>query len=233
MSNKNVAYSNEYSTYRSKFNYVFNEKYKCNEVDKNLLSDGKHTLITTYYSDNSYEISKYNIYASRTEVIDSMKNKVAEFENINHDGNIFSVVEHSNGKNYLIFSIDLYGYSIMDLSNYHVYHYIPEESFYGHEETFIWTEAYYCKDNNIIAVEGCYWACPFSTEFFDFSNPEEVPFERIYSSYEMEGEINIESDVTPLHWNSDGTIVLRCYADDEGGQKAQKTIDIVSRIGQG
>lgn len=230
MSNKNIAYTNEYKKYRDEIRYVFDEKYKCYDVETKLLSDGKHTLITTYYSDDSYEISKYNIHASKTQVIDSMKNKVAEFENINHDGNIFSVVEHSNGKNYLIFSIDLYGYSIMDLSNYNVYHYIPEESFSGHKETFIWTEAYYCKENNIIAVDGCYWACPFCTEFFDFSNPEELPFKCIYSSYEMEDEISIENDVTPIHWNSDGTIVLSCCTDDEGNRQIQKTIDIVSRI---
>lgn len=34
-----------------------------------------------------------------------------------------------------------------------------------------------------------------------------LPNDLIYSSYDMDGEINIDSDVTLLSWNEDGTIV--------------------------
>jgi hypothetical protein len=123
----------------------------------------------------------------------------------------------------------LYGYSIIDLLNYKVYHYIPEESFTGHEETFIWTDVLYCSKNNILAVDGCFWACPSSTYFFDFSYPEELPYDVIYNSYDMGGEVNINSDVTPMRWNEDGTIVIKCCVDEEGTKEMEKVIDVSSR----
>lgn len=228
MMHKNAVYTKEYQEYRSRFEYVFSEKYKCSDGATRLLADGEHTLVTSYYSDSSHKVLKYNIFASKTEVFNKSKNKVAEFKNINHKVDFFSLINHSNGNTYLIFSIDLYGYSIMNLSNYKAYHYIPEESFKKHKETFIWTEVHYCKENNILAVEGCYWAYPFSTEFFDFSNPEELPFKRIFSSYEMDGEIDIGNDVVPVRWNDDGTIVLKCSFGEGGVNQIEKTIDILS-----
>jgi hypothetical protein len=227
MKDKNVAYTKEYQDHKRQFDYIFNDEYKSNEVEEKTLLDGKYLLKTHYFSDSSHKVFKYNLNTSKTEVYDINGVQVAEFRNIDHHIDFFEVVEHSNGKNYLFFSTDLYGYSVMDLSDYGTYHYIPEASFIG-EETFIWTNVMYCKGNNIIAVDGCYWACPSSIEFYDFSNPEEFPLKRICTSYDMEDELNINSDVTPLRWNDDGTIVLECY-EDEGTVKVEKTFDIVTR----
>lgn len=230
MKDKNVAYSSEYQGYRKQFDYIFSDKYKSGNEETKLLSDGKHTLRTSFYRDESHEILQFNAHTSKTEVLDYSGNKVAEVRNINCSVDFFSEVEHSNGKRYLLFSIDLYGYSIMDLSNYKVYDYIPEESFSGQEETFIWTDVLYCRRNNVIAVDGCIWACPSSTYFYDFSNPEQLPYDLICSSYDMEGEINIDTDVTPLYWNEDGTIVLRCCIGEDSIEEIEKTIDIISRV---
>lgn len=229
MHTANVAYSKEYQEFRKTFDYVFQEKYKIKE-EKQVLSDGKHTIHISYFNDESYEFSKYWVHTTLTEIFDSRLNKVSEFKNINQHVNLYSVIEHSNGKSYLIFSIDVFGYSIMDLSNYKVYHFIPEESFRENEETFIWTDVYYCKSNNILAVGGCYWAWPFSSEFFDFSSPESLPYKRLYSSNDMEGEIIIDAEVTPLRWNDDGTIVLKCCTDNDGEVEEERTVDIVSLI---
>lgn len=80
-----------------------------------------------------------------------------------------------------------------------------------------------------LAVNGCYWAYPSSTYFFDFSQPTKIPLKEIYNSYDMDGEISIDNDVIPLRWNSDGTIVLKCYIDDEGDKEVEKTIDVLLR----
>ena len=224
---RNVAYSHEYQCYRKQFDYIFSKKYESGNEKIKLLSDSKHTLKTSFYCDDSHEIFQYNAHTSRTEVFDISGKKVAEIKNINYSTDFFSEVEHSNGKRYLLFSIDLYGYSIMDLSNYKVYDYIPEESFSGQEETFIWTDVLYCSRNNIIAVDGCIWACPSSTYFYDFATPEQLPYNLICSSYDMEGEINTDYDVTPLHWNEDGTILIRyCVGEDEENE-VEKVIDII------
>lgn len=225
--NNNIAYSIEYQEYRKTFDYVFQERYKT-KSEEVPLTDGKHILRISYFNDESCEYSKYQVQTSETEVFDNNFNKVAEFRNINHSVNFYSVVEHSNGKNYLIFSIDLYGYSVMNLENYHVYNFVPEESFKGEVETFIWTDVCYSKKNNIIAVDGCYWACPSSAEFFDFSTPENLPYEKILSSFDMEGQLNIDTDVIPVRWNNDGSIVLKCCIDSEGKDEVEKVVDIVS-----
>ena len=225
--NNNIAYSNEYQEHRKTFDYVFQDKYKT-EIEEVPLTDGKHILRISYFTDESCEYNQYRVYASETEVFDNNFNKVADFRNINHSVDFYSVVEHSNGKNYLVFSIDLYGYSVMDLENYHVCNFVPEESFKGEGETFIWTDICYSKKHNILAVDGCYWACPSSVEFFDFSTPENLPYEKILSSYDMEGLLNIDTDVIPIRWNDEGSIVLKCCIDSESTNEVEEVVDIVS-----
>jgi hypothetical protein len=226
---KNVAYSSEYLEHRKRFDYIFSDKYKCNEDEIRQLKYNNLFLKTSYYSDHSHEKLEYNVNTSKTDIFNGNGNKVAEIRNIDYSVDLFSEIEHSNGKYYLIFSTDLYGYSLLDLSNYQIYNYVPEESLIQGNETFIWTDTLYCKKNNIIAVDGCFWACPFSTYFYDFSEPEILPYELICNSYDMDEEINIETDVTPLRWNEDGTIVIKCCDGKDGENETEKTVDIASR----
>ena len=39
------------------------------------------------------------------------------------------------------------------------------------ESAFCWVACYPSPDGNILAVEGCHWACPWENRFFDFSDP--------------------------------------------------------------
>ncbi|MDG0791168.1 hypothetical protein OMP38_10010 [Cohnella ginsengisoli] len=229
MSGINVAYTNEYQEHKKKFEYIFNNKFMSKETDERLLPDGQHILKTHYYFDDSHQVSEYNVRASKTDVLDQMGRIVTELKNIDSHVDFFSMVKHSNGNNYLFFSTELYGYSVLDLSDYCTYHFIPAESFKEKKETFIWTSVLYCAQNNILAVDGCYWACPSSTYFFDFSHPTEIPLKELYNSYDMDGEVNIDTDVVPLRWNNDGTIVLKCCIDEEGEKEVEKTIDVLSR----
>lgn len=230
MSQINVAYTDEYREYEKKFEYIFNSKYMSKDTNEIQLPDGKHVLKTYYYFDDSHQVSEYSVEASKTEVLDLKGNIVTELKNIDHHVDFFSMVEHSNGKNYLLFSTQLYGYSVLDLSDLSTYHFIPAESFKENKETFIWTNVLYCAQNDILAVDGCYWACPFSTYFFDFSDPTKIPLEEVCNSYDMDGEVNIDMDVTPLRWNSDGTIVIKCWIDEQGEKEVEKTIDVLARL---
>ena len=111
----------------------------------------------------------------------------------------------------------------MNLRNYKVYNFIPKKSFVG-GETFIWTKAVYCKTNNILAVEGCFWACPFSLEFYDFSEPDNLPLNFICSTYDMENEIDIDYDVELSGWNDQGKIVMKCHVNEV---ETEKTLDVL------
>lgn len=104
----NVAYTEEYKKYRDSFNFVFDERYK-DEIEEQSLSDGEHTLRITYYSDETNSKLKFRVLASKTEVLNSQHQRMAEFQNINHGVDFYTVIKHSNGKNYLLFSIDLSG----------------------------------------------------------------------------------------------------------------------------
>ncbi len=87
------------------------------------------------------------------------------------------MIKHSNGKTYLIFTEDLYGYSVLELETLKSVHYLPKESYLEGEEfkeTFIWTDMHYNKANNFLAVGGCFWAEPSSVIYFDFSNPLDI-----------------------------------------------------------
>ncbi|AFM41478.1 hypothetical protein Desaci_2536 [Desulfosporosinus acidiphilus SJ4] len=224
---KNVAYTEEYKKYRDTFNFVFDNKYK-EQVIEQPLSDGKHSARITFYKDETCSISKYRVLASKTEILNSQSQIVAKFENVNQSI-FFYAFEHSNGKTYLLFKIDLYGYSIMNLSNYEVYHFVPDVSFLGQEETFIWTGAFYFNKNNILVVDGCYWACPYATLFINLTNPEQLPYKVIYSSYEMENELNIDNDIIPLRWNEDGSIVLQCSIKDDD-ELIERAFDVESLL---
>ena len=174
------------------------------EID---LPDERHVLRITKYIDNNNIVRPYRTIASTLEILNEAGCKVAEFNSI-YEKDSYSFIEHQNGRNYLIFSIDLYGYSVLDLSDYNYVHYVPESSFSKAEETFIWTNVLYNPGNNLIAVEGCYWAGLWYTEFYDFSRPMDLPLQKICSTYDMVEELDIDYDVVPVQWNDNGTIML-------------------------
>lgn len=105
---------------------------------------------------------------------------IFEWKNISGHSRMANIIEHSDGNRYLIFDEALYGYSVLNLNNMECVHYIPLESeayfenLGGFEETFIWCEAHYDKASNLLAVEGCFWAAPYSIIVLDFSNPMEI-----------------------------------------------------------
>ena len=88
-----------------------------------------------------------------------------------------SIIHHANGKEYLVFYENLYGYSVLDLTSMKTANYIPRESSIHDErfeETFIWVVPHYDPFNSLLAVEGCIWAAPYSIVVLDFSDPMQI-----------------------------------------------------------
>ena len=156
------------------------------------------------------------------------KNEEVIFEWKNTDGRsrVAEIVHHSDGKDYFIFDEDLYGYSVLDLSDLSCMHYIPAESHGKYpdefEETFLWCSCFYNRENNMLAVEGCYWACPYSVIVLDFSEPmkavEMKDWHDLYSEcsshYPETDEIDFEKwDGSTLICKTDGKIVKFRFAD--------------------
>ena len=86
----------------------------------------------------------------------------------------YSWIHHSNGNEYLLCGEDYQGQTIINLTRGTTNTFFPDSGHEGHG--FCWTAAYASPDSKIIAVDGCYWACPYETVFFDFSNPDELPY---------------------------------------------------------
>lgn len=83
-----------------------------------------------------------------------------------------SWIQHANGNEYLLCGEDYQGQTTVNLTTGTLRSYFPESA----RERFCWTAAYASPDSAIIAVDGCYWACPYEIVFFDFANPEALPY---------------------------------------------------------
>lgn len=86
-------------------------------------------------------------------------------------------VQHANGNEYLLCGEDYQGYSVINLTAGTYTAYFPEQ---GHQGWgFCWTEAYSSPDTLVLAVDGCYWACPYDVVLYDFRDPEDLPLREL------------------------------------------------------
>ena len=100
----------------------------------------------------------------------------------NQDFLTFSdVIVHSDGEKYFIYKECLYGYSVLRLGDMASMHYVPRgfvtpgEITMAIGESFIMTDFYYSAENDMLAANGCFWACPSDVVAIDFKNPLEEP----------------------------------------------------------
>lgn len=166
---ENVAYSQDYSRYRQEKTVVFHARNMLRE-ETIMLSSG-YQLKRQYYQG---EVGNYTLYATENTLLDKSAAVVYRWQNLYNTGEFCKIIEHSNGNQYMIFRSDLYGYSVLDLATLQDFHYYPSGSF-PTGETFIWTDVFYNETNNVLAVSGCYWACPFGILLVEFSNPMKEP----------------------------------------------------------
>ncbi len=116
---------------------------------------------------------------------------VFQWKNTDGRSRMAKIIHHSNGNDYLVFDEDLYGYSVLDLQDLNCLHYLPAESYGKYpeefEETFIWCDCFYNPQTDMLAVEGCYWACPGNIIVLNFSRPmiavEPEQWTDIYQKY--------------------------------------------------
>ena len=72
-----------------------------------------------------------------------------------------------DGRLYFIYNDNLYGYNVLRLDDMKEYRYFPKASFKdSFAETFIWTDIFYNPNNRLLAVYGCYWACPYEVMLY-------------------------------------------------------------------
>ena len=147
---------------------------------------------------------------------------------------------HANGNHYLVFREDLYGYSVLEVETGRTMHYIPEKSWpldgRQGEETFIWTNVAYDAATNLLAVWGCYWACPNSMVFLDFSDPlSEQDCGCWVEMHEiMDPDYDLFDDIDMINWNVRGWTCFECTSATDAGRTEElvpqeKILDAVRR----
>ena len=88
-----------------------------------------------------------------------------------------SWIQHSNGNEYLICGEDYQGQTVVNLTTGENKVFFPEAGYDG--GGFCWAAVWQSPDSTLLAVEGCYWACPYEVVFFDFSKPDFLPYKEL------------------------------------------------------
>ncbi len=167
---RNIVNDEKYMKERSEINQYFGEEYLKPMETKNIISPSGTYALKIYY----YEHKEGNIvYAYSKGVLNCKNGKTVEIKR-NYDHFQFCWIEE---KDYFLCGADYQGYSIVDLKNGELKHYVPEEYYQG--IGFCWVQVHYLHDNDIIAVEGCYWGAPYDIVFYDFSKPMELPYKEL------------------------------------------------------
>jgi hypothetical protein len=123
------------------------------------------------------------------------------------------VEKHPAGHDYLICGENYQGQTILELDTGKRIDYLPEGAKKG--VGFCWTDISASIEKDVLAVEGCFWACPYAVRFIDFSEPMQPPFLVL-------SEIQYARDNPALHseWSAIKGVQIVASAD-EGHQNKE------------
>lgn len=201
---KNAAYSTEYIARKNKI--IETALHPQNRLaEKQFEENGYRREVVEYSTQN--EEGKY--FCSTNSIYDPMGKKLFEYTNLYHHPFFCTPVQHQNGHQYLLYKEDVYGYSVADMITGKTYQYYPAKSFTG-GETFIATDVYYNPRNNIVAAEGCYWACPIDTFLFSFDTPMSGFASYLNLHLLLDEEYESFDDICFSAWQ-ETSIKLKCY----------------------
>lgn len=190
---------------------LFTMERRCPELDHTEeLSDG----FSVRFQGFGGEIGSLHLQMSEGVLLDPEGKGYFFWRNLDNDGEFMSLIHHANGKRYMVFRFDLYGYGVLDLESLQDMRYFPPQSCpskrENFEETFIWTDVHYDSESNLLAVSGCYWACPYSIIVLDFSDPmTRQPVERWLDVRSiLDPDYEIYDDIVFDRWES-GVLYLK------------------------
>ena len=137
------------------------------------LGDGFTVLYYNHPDDSDPVIAGQHIHGQIGKLQKDGKT-IFEWDNVYGSSKLASVIHHSDGNDYFLFDVDLYGYCVFNITDNKmgahklITPYINSDVC---EESFLWVVPHYDEKTDILAVEGCIWACPYSVIVLDFSDP--------------------------------------------------------------
>ena len=178
-----------------------------------------------------YAIGNLHLCGSESELLDNEGKVRYAWRNLDTDGEFCSLFRHRNGKHYLIFRTELYGYSVLEVESGQEMHYVPAcvhpEEGQKAEEVFIWTGADYDPHTDLLAVTGCIWAYPYSTIVLDFSCPfQPQPPERwLDLRHIVDPHDTRFDDIEFVRWDSDGLLLRGCDTEDDRWKEVRVPVE--------
>ena len=208
MDMSNVAYTPEYQAACRKWDAMFVPE-NLQEVEEFALEG--YSFVRSVFAG---KVEGYNLQSSETVVKDSSGAEVYRWRNQDDSGEFVEWIHHSNGREYLLFRVELYGYGVFDFAAGKEFFYVPKGP-----ESFIWTNATYQPQSNMLAVEGCFWACPYGVHLVDFSEPmRESKWVDLFCL--LEGGYDNYDDLDFVRWDGDSLVLNAGRLVKEDGKSA-------------
>ena len=163
---------------------------------------GNYSFVADFYgvdpSHGNWTIAVVTVHDQRNgEVVAKIKR--------NDDSFYHCWIDHDTTE-YLVCSEDLEGQTVIDLTQRKLASYSSED------DAFIWVRFHPSPSKRLLAVSGCYWACPWDIAVYDFSEPMNLPLKRI-NAEPIAGEF--------VEWLGDGAFGIKA----ENGIKPIHVID--------
>ncbi|MBK5145659.1 hypothetical protein I2494_18455 [Budviciaceae bacterium BWR-B9] len=207
----NIACTEKYQTQRKEQETIFTA---ANFQDSEVIQ------LSPEYRIEKNTYAQHNTSATENTLLNSKNDIIYRYRNLDDSGDFCKLITHSNGNLYLVFRIELYGYSVFNITENKAFHYIPEEN-----ETFIWTDILYNPLNNILVVSGCFWACPFGIHILNFSEPMiETTWVDIHK--ELEDGYDKYDDIDFARWENDNLILKASEIYQCGETSKSRNIEI-------
>lgn len=185
-------------SHRPKIEKIFNESTPLHDKKKEYISpSSKYRLIVTPFKtgERSWEFT--------LGVVEKYDPRLVEAREVtrvlrNYSSFWFAWVEgHPNGHDYLLCGEDYQGQTVIELDTGERRDYLPAQAQQGFG--FCWAKVTPSPNKQVLAVDGCYWACPYEVVLFDFRDPLNVPWPELGRWEDVE-----EMD----YWKDDNTIIL-------------------------
>ena len=227
MSTENIAHEKRYRDWWAQYNAMFAPENRSPQQDEQFpLTDGYSVRSKAYTYDGDLHLC-----GSESELLDNEGKVRYTWRNLDTDGEFCSLFRHRNGKHYLIFRTELYGYSVLVVESGQEMHYVPAcvhpEEGQKAEEVFIWTGADYDPGTDLLAVTGCIWACPYSTIVLDFSCPlQPHPPERWLDLRRIVDPDDTQfNDIEFIRWEDGLLFLLGSDAEDDQWKEVRASVE--------
>ncbi|WP_297943054.1 hypothetical protein [uncultured Campylobacter sp.] len=161
---------------------------------------------------NAYRLGATSFSGGEYALFDTRKTQIISWRCIDDRAEFFSLIRHANGKFYLVFRQDLYGYSVLDLASAQIMRFVPDAWLDG-KESFIWDGVHYLRGWDALAVDGCYWAAPNGVHLVSFAEPmsEEQRYADVLDCMQSGYDIYEQADFAGFEGNK---LSLKCFCAD-------------------